>query len=141
MVPHFPLPLRRAPHWRLWAGLVLLAMLARAFVATGYMPTFDALRTGKLEITFCTAGGGMQTVALSMLEDGPDHADGSDAAALADCPFGILAAQAILPDLPAVLPLRALVRAQDPVVVQHARPPLPAHGPPLGSRAPPLHLG
>lgn len=135
-----PSPRQRVSAWHLWACLTLLALVARAFVATGYMPAFEALRTGKLEITFCTAGGGMQTLSLAMLDSEPSHAAGDDAA-LGDCPFGILAAQAILPDVapPVILPLAT--RTVAVFVAPTTRPPLPAHGPPLGSRAPPSNLG
>ncbi|MBU4612373.1 DUF2946 family protein [Achromobacter sp. GG226] len=136
-----PSPRLRVSSWHLWACLTLLALVARAFVPTGYMPAFEAMRAGKLEITFCTAGGGMQTLSLAVLDSHADHAAAGEDAAMAECPFGILAAQAILPDVAPAVSLPLASRVVLAFAAPTSRPPLPAHGPPLGPRAPPSHLG
>lgn len=121
----------------LWVMVAALAL--RALVPAGFMPDAGALRDGRIQLAFCTAGGDALSVPLDVSTSGKTR---HDQAAPADCPFGMLAAQAaIVP--PAMLSAIPVVGAA--TRVRHhaggALPPLPAHGPPLGSRAPPSNFG
>src|SRR5690606_28577820 len=69
---------------------------------------------------------------------------GGDAAHDQACPFGLMMAHGLVTppvDGVVVLALPSLVRAALPGFAPEALPPLPALGPPLGSRAPPFFLG
>lgn len=46
--------------------LLLLLLVARAWVPTGYMPDADALRQGRLALGFCTAGGNVMAALQSL---------------------------------------------------------------------------
>jgi len=164
---------RRLPHFASAADfgrlLLLLLLVARAWVPTGYMPDADALRQGRLALGFCTAGGNVMA-ALQSLGTRQAPADGhqmmhGDAMLQADdghpghhghhgaghddergagqeCPFGLSAHQILnLPPLAAVAPVLLRWLAQRPPKVDGARPPMPAAGPPLGQRAPPSIRG
>lgn len=126
----------------LWA--LLLALVLRGFVPPGYMPDTRALEQRRVALTLCTAAGGVSTVRLSLTDerrDSPGH--GEHAASGMDCPYGVLThvvSAAPLLDL-APLPLSVAVWAMPAVHPPQALPPLPALGPPLGSRAPPYSLG
>lgn len=114
----------------------MVAFVLRALVPTGFMPHASALAEGRFEVTFCTAGGDMATVSIPLsATDDPTHA-------MPECPYGLLASQALTEPPPSALPVQA---APAFGVLRHAHhaalPPLPPHGPPLGSRAPPSHLG
>lgn len=115
--------------WRLLVCLAMAAFVLRAFIPTGYMA---GPSTTSLMLTLCEAGGTM-----NVTFDLPAEPDAKHGAADA-CAFGALAAHAILPDtgLAPVLSARAAYAAPD-TPVYRATPPLPALGPPLGSRAPP----
>ena len=68
-----------------------------------------------------------------------EHSGHADATAKLDCPFSLLAhVSANLPPPVALAILTAQPDVDRPAFVQQSRPPLPAAGPPLGSRAPPL---
>ena len=128
------------PIWHVAFCLMLLAFVGRAVIPVGFMPDTGALRDGRVLITFCSASGG--TLATLNLSDKSDHGSGTDTATVADCPFGLLAAQAVLPTLNAAVILAAAFRRDLPAPFYTSpRPPLPAQGPPLGSRAPPSLLG
>ncbi|MFY0480704.1 DUF2946 family protein [Achromobacter marplatensis] len=122
----------------LW--LALLALTLRALVPTGYMPDARALHDGRLEVTFCSAAGDLSTfrVALAGSKGGDDAPASHDAAKTgAQCPFGLLAHVAPAPP-PALTPiLLPAGRYVPPPPAYRALPKLAAHGPPLGSRAPP----
>ncbi|MGY6272555.1 DUF2946 family protein [Achromobacter denitrificans] len=120
----------------LW--LALLALALRALIPAGYMPDSRALHDGRLEVTFCSAAGGPPSLALALSADGKDKAAHDAAGSGAQCPFGLLAH---LTPAPAAAPA-ALVPAPGRHVpfkpAQGALPSQGAHGPPLGSRAPPF---
>jgi len=123
----------------LFMCMLTLALLLRAAIPTGFMPNAEAFKQGKIEITFCTAGGGVTTTVVDIdrhapASPSPDHSS-------AACAFS--ASSPVALDLPllAVQPV-ALHAATHPRPT-HDRaglPPLPALGPPLGARAPP-YLG
>jgi hypothetical protein len=127
---------RTATRGRLVLWLALMALLLRALVPAGYMPDARALDAGRFEVTFCTAAGAPAALsaALSTFKDGkPAH----DAQTGAQCPFGLLAH---LTPAPAFSLNPLSLPADTTPTAQPAQPPLPAtvaHGPPLGSRAPP----
>ncbi|WAI81553.1 MULTISPECIES: DUF2946 family protein [Achromobacter] len=146
--------------------LLLLLLVARAWVPTGYMPDADALRQGRLALGFCTAGGNVMAALHSLGErqapgDGHQamhgdhmlHADeghhghhgaghDDERGAGQECPFGLSAHQILnLPPLAAVAPVLLRWLAQRPPKVEGVRPPMPAAGPPLGQRAPPSIRG
>lgn len=149
--------------------LLLLLLVARAWVPAGYMPDADALRQGRLALGFCTAGGNVMA-ALESLGERQAPADGHQAmhgdpmlhaddghpghhghhgaghdderGAGQECPFGLSAHQILnLPPLAAVAPVLLRWLAQRPLKLDGARPPMPAAGPPLGQRAPPSIRG
>ncbi|VFR56297.1 hypothetical protein BRI6_4058 [plant metagenome] len=123
--------------WHLLVCLTALALVARALLPVGFMPDTQALRHGTLALTLCSSEPGASRV-LSL---SPGHGAGQEAASMLDCPFGLVAVQALLPAAPPAGVAAALPRAA-PAAVQAMRslPPLPAQGPPLGSRAPPVTL-
>lgn len=131
--------------------LLLLLLVARAWVPVGYMPDAEALRQGRLALGFCAAGGGSMAVlqALAMQQHhqaghhahGQGHAPDHDTGAGQECPFGLSGHQVLhAPPAVALAPVLLRWMAQEPVLVDSARPPLPAAGPPLGQRAPPSIL-
>ncbi|AMG35222.1 DUF2946 family protein [Achromobacter xylosoxidans] len=129
-------------HCVLWA--LLLALVLRGFVPPGYMPDTRALENGRVTLTLCSAAGTVSTVLLSLTDERKESArHGEQAASGMDCPYGLLAHDVSAQPLPALapLPLRVTVAALPAVHPRQALPPLPALGPPLGSRAPPLSLG
>jgi len=134
--------------------LLLLLLVARAWVPVGYMPDADALRQGRLALGFCSAGGGTLAAlqALSMQQNpqldpqldphhghhghGAGHNDTSGAGQ--ECPFGLSAHQVLnVPPVAALAPVLLRWLAQEPFLADSPRPPMPAAGPPLGQRAPP----
>jgi len=127
--------------WQVLFCLTVLSFLYRAAIPQGYMPDFSGARDGKFSITLCTVGGGVSTLLVDL--DGPDHHPSSDDHFNnQSCAFGIVVSQAVMPgqDAPALVGNVA----HHPVTLpqrNEAQPPLPALGPPLGSRAPPSNLG
>jgi hypothetical protein len=119
----------------LW--LALLALALRALVPAGYMPDARALHDGRLEVTFCSAAGGLSVLNVALSPDGGGKAGHDAAGTGAQCPFGMLAHVAPAP-APALTPivLTAGPHTRLPPAYR-ALPPQPAQGPPLGSRAPP----
>lgn len=131
--------LREIRVWQLLFCLALLAYVCRAIVPAGYMPTHSAQDNG-FAITFCTAGNSSNTLWIDLIgQDG--QADSDTHHQPQDCPFGIAASPALLPSLDAPV-LISLIRYRPVLLAKtnQTRPPLPALGPPLGSRAPPLFL-
>lgn len=133
-------PLGRAARARGVLWLALLALVLRALVPTGYMPDARALHDGRLEVTFCSAAGDLSTFSLALAspQAGGDAPAGHDGAKTgAQCPFGLLAHVVPAPT-PALTPiLLPAGRYVPPPPAYRALPALAAHGPPLGSRAPP----
>ncbi|CAB3628397.1 DUF2946 family protein [Achromobacter pestifer] len=129
--------------------LLLLLLVARAWVPVGYMPDADALRQGRLALGFCSAGGGslsaLQALSIQQAAHHGHHDHGAPdngGGAGQECPFGLSAHQVL--DVPPILVLApVLLRwlAQNVPLADSPRPPLPAAGPPLGQRAPPSILG
>lgn len=132
--------------------LLLLLLVARAWVPAGYMPDADALKQGRLALGFCAAGGG-SFMGLRALADKHAQADShhghhghggqpAESGAGQECPFGLSAHQVLdLPPLLAMAPVLLRWFAQVPPIVDSPRPPMPAAGPPLGQRAPPRIFG
>lgn len=141
--PGTPLALKSwHAHGVLWA--LLLALVLRGFVPPGYMPDTRALEKGRVTLTLCSAAGTVSTVLLSLTDERKESArHGEQAASGMDCPYGLLAHDVSAQPLPALapLPLPVAVAALSAIPHRQALPPLPALGPPLGSRAPPLSLG
>ncbi|MGO3841086.1 MAG: DUF2946 family protein [Alcaligenes pakistanensis] len=126
--------------WQVLFCLAILSFLCRALVPVGYMPDTASKRDGFFSITLCSPGGTPSTILMSLT--GPDDSTTSDGHTdVQPCPYGLVLSQAALPsadmaslDSPAShAPLLLPQRNQ-------TRPPLPALGPPLGSRAPPANL-
>ncbi|HUG57256.1 MAG TPA: DUF2946 family protein [Candidimonas sp.] len=126
--------------WRFMLWLTVAAFACRALVPTGFMPDTNALRNGQLVLTFCTVGGGTSILPLN-LPDTPKSAADQDATNSIDCPFGLLAEQAMVAPSAMQVLVAAILRQVSPTLLFKALPPLPAHGPPLGSRAPPPSFG
>lgn len=133
-----------ANSWRAHSvlGLLLLALVVRGLIPIGYMPDTNALRNGRVVISFCIApGSGISTLPM-MLADllVNDSSHPEDVLAGSGCPFSLLSHQALdVPVLPALRVLlvagfSALTRTFDNTVL----PVLDARGPPLGPRAPPF---
>lgn len=142
MIPRRHRPLARL-HAKLVLGLLVLAVMFRSMIPPGFMPDSAALRDGRLELALCSAAGVVSTMTVD-LSSPDDHAghDESQATAADTCPYWTVAHLAL--DLPAPAPLPVLVSTRTlplAVAMQRALPPLPALGPPLGSRAPPSRLG
>lgn len=140
-----PRLLRRTPRsvWQLLLCLTVLAFVMRALVPQGFMPAAQTMPDGKLVLSFCTAGGMQMSLPMSLGSDSASaDAAPADAASGTDCPFGLLAAQA-MPPAPVLELLHGAVATRDATVAfgYQTLPPLPAQGPPLGSRAPPFYLG
>lgn len=115
--------------WRFLVCLAMAAFVLRALIPSGFMA---APSTTSLMLSLCDAGG-----AINVTFDLPEEPKSEHAASDA-CAFGALAAHAILPEtgLAPVLTAQAAYAASA-IPVHRATPPLPALGPPLGSRAPP----
>ncbi|SAI66183.1 Uncharacterised protein [Bordetella ansorpii] len=89
---------------------------------------------------------GMEMPGMHMARGSPasghgshDHGSDHSGAAGQECPFGLIAHQAL--DTPVALgvaPMRAFGRADLPSPADRPAPPMPAVGPPLGQRAPPV---
>jgi len=121
--------------------MLAFALLLRAAIPIGFMPDAEALRQGKIEITFCTVGGGLTTTVIDIDNDTHQPDTSSSDHTNAACASSALSPVAL--DLPSyvVQPVAmhtslSLRLAHDSAVL----PLLPAIGPPLGARAPP-HLG
>jgi hypothetical protein len=127
--------------WQILFCLTVLSFLYRAAIPQGYMPDLSGARDGKFSITLCTPGGGNSTLLVDLGHQSHDpssdnHFDNQS------CPFGIVVSQAVMPGGDA--PASGGTIAHHPITLpqrNQAQPPLPALGPPLGSRAPPSNLG
>lgn len=125
--------------WRILICLAIVGMLCRSAIPLGYMPDQTAAQQGKLLLTLCNGGAATVLVSLAAADTG-DHPATDDATGGLDCPFGLFATQAVLPDM--TVHTAALPRGVRliPPVSYRSVPALPATGPPLGPRAPPFHL-
>mgnify|MGYP000200152346 CR=1 FL=1 len=121
--------------------LLVLAFVVRALIPAGFMPQADPAQGGEMALSLCTSTGDMVTMKVDMGRPAPDVPDPSHAHA--DCAFNMLSHQALtLPPWPVAVASASHARDLAPVAdLQAARPPQPAAGPPLGSRAPPPRVG
>lgn len=121
---------------RAFSGVLLLVFLLRAMIAVGYMPG-TAPVSGGPSMTFCVTGLSANVVKLLALEYPQDHAEPQ----MPDCAFGCAIGLALLPfaAMAIVFPLFSTPRPIAWRVAIHAFQ-LVVRGPPLGSRAPPVHL-
>jgi hypothetical protein len=138
---------RRFPHprsaWRCLLGLAMLAFVLRALVPAGFMPGMVAGHSGPLVLMLCNAAGEETSMALDFrdLVGDKDHGAGDERMSSQDCPYGMVAAQAMLPTADMVLQVASVTVSTLPVAFYFGPWPISAQGPPLGSRAPPTHLG
>jgi hypothetical protein len=127
--------------WQLFLCLAVIAFVCRAVIPSGYMPVLSGDNGRTVVLTLCNANGDNETLLLSI----PKQSNESPAQDHAgqECPFGLIISQGILPILGSpVMPVTVWQQRLAPFIEQnHALPPLPALGPPLGPRAPPSHLG
>lgn len=136
-------PMRRNNNMSVWQALfclTVISFLLRSFIPAGYMPDLSGAQGRAFTITLCTMAG-VQTQQVD-LSDGAAKSLSGDSIGSQDCPYGLVASQALISNHHE--PLLAGTIAYRPVVlaaVHRALPPLPSLGPPLGSRAPPSYLG
>lgn len=124
--------------WQALLALTVVAFVARAAIPAGYMPQPGAAGDRSFPMTLCLGGAGVTVVQVSLY----DHPDNPQSAAQSDCVYCLVAGQKLLPHQ-AALQVAGVAHAVAPapvVVPNHALPPLPALGPPLGSRAPPVNF-
>ena len=127
--------------WQLLFCLTVLSFLCRSMVPAGYMPDLSGGRDGRLAIALCTMGSGADLLQID-LGDSPGSSSHDDGAAAQGCPFGMVVSQALMPAV-AALVFAGVVTNRFVLFVHggdDVLPPLPALGPPLGSRAPPFRL-
>lgn len=127
--------------WQILFCLTVISFLCRSVIPMGYMPDLSGGRDGKLAITFCTADGGTTTLQLDLTGQ-PEPSSSDEHAGIQECPFGLVVSEAVIPSQDATVLVGMI--SDRPVALLHrnqALPPLPALGPPLGSRAPPSNLG
>lgn len=122
--------------WQFLFCLTLVSFLCRSAIPAGYMPGLSGERGDSFAITVC-AGGYPAVVQVDLHDSSVDSSpDGLGAGQ--ECPFGLAAAQELLPN-GAALELAGSVHAR-PVVLPQAgfRRAASVTGPPVGSRAPPV---
>ena len=126
---------KRMAAWQILFCLTVFSFLCRAFIPVGYMPDLSGERETPFAITLCSMGG---TVVMQVDLSGDPVAGSEPHYSGENCPFGLSVAQKLMPGQ-AALALAGLVSFHSfaPFVHNQALPPLPALGPPLGSRAPP----
>lgn len=123
---------------RLLLGLVVLAMVYRGAIPVGYMLAPSPAAAGQITVTLCVAGGGTISVPMDAAFANGDSSP--DDPAGAECPFTVMAAQFVLPEPPALAPVRIAAGPPAPFAAYKPGPALPPLGPPLGPRAPPSLL-
>lgn len=133
-------PAKNGIAWQILFCLAILSFLCRSLVPAGYMPDKADEQNGFFSVTLCAPGGTPSTIWMSLTgqADPPlsnEHAD------IQKCPYALVLSQVALPsadmanlDVPMDHPPLLLVHRNQTL------PPLPALGPPLGSRAPPANL-
>ncbi|MFN4089558.1 MAG: DUF2946 family protein [Alphaproteobacteria bacterium] len=128
--------------WRMLAHATLLLFALRTLIPVGFMPDPGLLKQGELQIVLCTAQGPTTvTVDTAGNPVDPTSPDPTGPAFASDCPFGTASAKAAaLPATPTTPAPGALAASAPPPAPAFGLRP-PAHGPPLGSRAPPIRLG
>ncbi|MEZ5937877.1 MAG: hypothetical protein R3C52_06615 [Hyphomonadaceae bacterium] len=112
-----------------WTLLVLVALILRAGVAPGFMPSFNS-SSGEVEITMCSAGAGHEVEIVKLPGDAPTSPLHDES----PCPLAVATAP-VLPDAPLIVAARAIYAFE----YAHARPehapsaaPWSAHAPPTG---------
>jgi len=126
--------------WQILFCLAVFSFLCRALIPVGYMPDFSGASDGRFSITICTAAG--TSTILVDANGQPVEPSSGDYFDNQNCSFCLLASPILIPASEA--PALVTFVTQRPAPLLHgneALPPLPALGPPLGSRAPPLSLG
>lgn len=128
---------KRMAVWQFLFCLTVLSFLCRSAVPAGYMPDLSGSRGDALAIIVCT-GGSPAVMQIDFHDRSDDSSD--DLRVGQDCPFGLAAAQELLPN-GAALVLAGMLHGQ-PVVLPHAKvgSGTSVLGPPVGSRAPPAQL-
>jgi hypothetical protein len=118
---------------RILAHLTIALFALRALLPAGFMPDLNALGTGHLDLVLCTAQPGALAVPDSRAPVAPQKSSPG-----AHCPFGMALVKSFVAPIIPALPQR-LARADLVVRAQTVAELLPpSHGPPLGSRAPPV---
>lgn len=128
---------KRMAAWQILFCLTVFSFLCRAFIPVGYMPDLSGERNTAFAITLCSMG--VTTVMQVDLSGKPGKAAPDDGYSGEDCPFGLGMAHKLMPgqDAPALAGVVSFYSLA-PLAPNQALPPLPALGPPLGSRAPPM---
>lgn len=114
--------------WELFALLAFCALLVRAIIPTGYMPTVS--KDG-IVMTLCTGSGAIKTFVPFDDDDGSTHPQPADDG----CAFAMSVGSLLTMPPPFVQPFIASPALQsraiaDLTVHRLAAPPPPAHGPP-----------
>lgn len=133
--------LKNITGWHVIFCLAVLAFVGRSLIPNGYMPTLSDGKGASIVLTLCSASGDTQTLLLDLQKK--NNGSSNDSHANPECPFGLVMSHGILP-IETALVLSATIWQQRPVTFaarNRSLPPLPALGPPLGSRAPPTNLG
>lgn len=130
---------------RLIGVLVLCMLVLRALIPVGFMPRADDLRQGRFVMTICQGAGGMKTIVLDADGDPVDPATSSDhdepSLHIELCAFSVLGSLIALPVILALLVLALLAMPRRFALPRRKLVEVATwHGPPLGSRAPPLFL-
>jgi len=124
-------------------GLALLAFVLRALVPMGFMPGMDAHHGHQVVLTLCNPAGEERAFTLDLGDEvaqATDHTQDEGMSAQ-HCPYCLASAQAMLPTADIVLHVASVAASDVPLAVYTGPSPISAQGPPLGSRAPPTHLG
>ena len=127
--------------WQLLVCLAVIAFVCRSVVPTGFMPALSSEKGGAVVLTLCSADGSNKTLLLNLQKHSKKSP--SDGHTGQECPFGIVLSHGMLPlqDFPALAGVVWREHFKLVPLRNRALPPLPALGPPLGSRAPPPYLG
>jgi len=136
-----PSSLKGLAVWQMIFCLTVLSFVLRSMIPSGYMPDSSSNRNGTIALTLCSAGGINATILVD-LQGKTKSSSSGDQHAGQECAFGVVASQGIMPTDVSILPVIALF-SQPLLILERNRalPPMPAQGPPLGSRAPPSHFG
>ncbi|HUH58767.1 MAG TPA: hypothetical protein VL001_01685 [Candidimonas sp.] len=125
-------------YWHVFAYVLLAAMVARAFIPSGYMPAAASGQSFLPGMTLCVKTLAPSVVKVLALDTSGSHNEPQSP----DCAFSASFAQTLVG--PSTLPLVGII-----VLATHAafRAWMPNHrhlvsvrGPPLGSRAPPGYV-
>lgn len=125
--------------WQIFFCLTLISFACRAAIPAGYMPDSAGPQDTGFAITLCSGGGAAGVMYIDFFDD-PDTPTSEPAYGIAECPYGLSAANKLLGPPDGLLfvarpPDIAMWMARGKVAPPHAA----FRGPPLGSRAPP-HL-